>query len=109
MVEELVIFAVLWLNAFPPRTGVSQTLSPCVIFTGTSLNLKKHCRILFGAYAQTYEEGSNNMDRRTLGAIALGPVSNAQGSYKFMSLHTSRLIVRCDFDELPVTEEVIAQ
>eukprot|EP00957_Ditylum_brightwellii_P205263 15343091-Ditylum_brightwellii.AAC.1 len=51
MVEELIIFAVLWLNAFPPRTGVLQTLSLHVILTGTSLNLKKHCCIPFGAYA----------------------------------------------------------
>eukprot|EP00957_Ditylum_brightwellii_P210031 15364497-Ditylum_brightwellii.AAC.4 len=109
MVEELVIFAVLWLNTFPPITGVLQTLSPCVIFTGTSLNLKKHYCIPFGAYTQTHDKGSNTMDKCTLGAIVLGLVGNTQSSYKFMSLHTGRLIVCHDFDELPVTEEVIVQ
>eukprot|EP00957_Ditylum_brightwellii_P011842 892593-Ditylum_brightwellii.AAC.1 len=66
----------------------------------------KHCRIPFGAYAQTHEEGSNDMSERTLGAISLGPVGNVQGSYKFMNLRTGKLIHRNHFDELPVTEDI---
>eukprot|EP00957_Ditylum_brightwellii_P205264 15343091-Ditylum_brightwellii.AAC.2 len=43
------------------------------------------------------------------GTKALGPVGKTQGLYKFMSLRTGRLIVCHNFDELPVTEEIIAQ
>eukprot|EP00957_Ditylum_brightwellii_P196047 14937108-Ditylum_brightwellii.AAC.1 len=77
----MVLFAILWLNALPPKHGTSKSLSPRGIVTGTTLSISKHCRIPFGAYAQMHKEGSNGMSERTLGAIALGPVGNVQGSY----------------------------
>eukprot|EP00957_Ditylum_brightwellii_P091255 6947964-Ditylum_brightwellii.AAC.1 len=101
MLEELVNFCIMWLNAFPPRGGVSKTFCPKTIMTGMVLNIEKHCRIPFGAYAQTHEEGSNNMKEQMLGAISLGPIGNVQGSYKFMNLRTRKQIVRHDFDEVP--------
>eukprot|EP00957_Ditylum_brightwellii_P162148 12345736-Ditylum_brightwellii.AAC.1 len=92
----------------PYASGVSPTLSPRAIITGTVLIVKRHCCIPFGAYAQTHEEGSNSVETEgTLGAICLGPVGNIQGSYKFMSLRTGKLVIRQDFDELPATTAVI--
>ena len=36
MVIELLYFVVHWLNAFPFKSGVSETLSPAVIMTARS-------------------------------------------------------------------------
>jgi hypothetical protein len=82
MIVELVNFVVLWLNAFPPSSGVSKTYSPRTIMTGTTLDYSKHCKIPFGAYVETHEENNptNNMKERTRAAICLGPTANFQGS-----------------------------
>eukprot|EP00957_Ditylum_brightwellii_P207659 15353949-Ditylum_brightwellii.AAC.1 len=50
MLEELVNFCVMWLNAFPPKEGVSNTFCPRTIMAGKVLNTEKHCRIPFGTY-----------------------------------------------------------
>eukprot|EP00957_Ditylum_brightwellii_P197732 15064331-Ditylum_brightwellii.AAC.1 len=109
MLEHMVVFVILWLNAFMPKTGIAKTLSSRVIVTGTTLSLSKHCRIPFGAYAQTHEEGSTNMNDQTLGAIVLGLIGNIQGSYELLNLKMGKLIVRRDFDEIPMTDEVKRQ
>ena len=101
---------VLWLNNFTPRSGVSDTYSPRQLVLGTHLDMKKHCRIEFGAYAQVYAETSsatNSMEERTEGCICLGPVDNLQGSVYFMKLSTGQVVVRCKFTELPLTEEIV--
>ena len=46
---HLVIFIVLWINAFPSDSGVSTEFSPREIVTGLRLDFKKHCRARFGA------------------------------------------------------------
>jgi hypothetical protein len=56
MIIELVSFSVIWLNAFPPSSGVSKTFSPRTIMTGTSLEYAKHHKVPFGAYVETHEE-----------------------------------------------------
>jgi hypothetical protein len=56
MIVELINFVVLWLNDFPPSSGISQTYSPRTIMTGTTLDYKTHCRLPFGAYVETHEE-----------------------------------------------------
>jgi hypothetical protein len=98
-IVELINFVVLWLNAFPPASGISQTYSPRTIMTGTTLDYKKHCRLSFGAYVETHEENkpSNTLKERTQAAICLGPTANFQGSYKFLCLRTGRHIARKQF------------
>jgi UPF0288 family protein (methanogenesis marker protein 3) len=68
---------------FSSPTGASQTLSPRTIFTGLHIDYTKHCRVAFGQYAQTHEKHDNSMEARTVGAIALRPAGNEQGSYYF--------------------------
>ena len=41
MIVELMRQAVMWLNAFPVSSGVSDTISPRTIMTGTTLDFKK--------------------------------------------------------------------
>jgi hypothetical protein len=109
MIVELVICVVLWLNAFPPSSGVSKTYSHRTIMTSTTLDYSKHCKLPFGAYVQTQEENNptNNMKERTCAAICLGPKTNFQGSYKFLCLRTGRRITRKQFKELPMPASVI--
>jgi hypothetical protein len=88
MIIELIHFVVLWLNAFPPSSGVSNTYSPRTIMTGTTLEYNKHYRLPFGTYVETHEENdpTNTIVERTRGSICLGPTANFQGSYKFSAL-----------------------
>ena len=114
MTIELAKFVVLMLNAFPPSSGLSKTYSPRTIMTGKPLDYEKHCRLPFGAYAQTHEDRNitNNMITRTEGGICLGPTGNLEGSYSFLSLRTGRMVTRGHFYEVPtpgvVTRRVIA-
>jgi len=109
MLVQLVYHAVMWLNAFPPKGGVSPIISPRSLITGVPLDYKKHCQLAFGSYAQTHEEPeqTNSLNTRTVGAIGLGPTGNLQGSYKFLSLRSGKLITRRTWTALPMPQEVI--
>ena len=106
---EMVYTATLWLNAFPPKNGVSMMLSPRAIMTGHSIDFKKHCQLPFSTYAQTHEENNptNSQAARTVGAINLGPNRNLQGTHKFLNLCTGKKITCQCWTELPMPKEVI--
>ena len=42
-----------------------------------------------------------------MGEICVGPTGNRQGTYKFMSLKTGKMIKRGEWTEVPITDEVI--
>ena len=83
MTVELAKHVVIFLNAFPPKSVLSKTYSPCTIMTDKSLDCKKSCKLHFGAYAQVHEDRNvtNMLEERTQGAICLGPTCNQQGTY----------------------------
>ena len=107
LVIEMAKTAVFWLNAFPPFGGASRDLSPRTILTGQKVDYKRHCRFQFGKYAQTHEEHDNSMNPRTVGALALRPVRNGQGSFYFLSVTTGRVLNRLQATALPMPDEVI--
>ena len=110
MVVQSVVFSVMWLNFFCPKGGVSNHISPHTIITGMIPDATKHCRIPFGGYAQVHVEPTRSNDvmiARTVGAISLGPTGNIQGTYKFLSLLTRRLIQARSFTPLPMPQDVI--
>jgi hypothetical protein len=109
MIIELVFNAALWLDAFPPLSGVSDTYSPRTIMTGTTLDFANHCKLPFGAYAEANEEypQTNTMAQRARAVICLGPTGNFQGSYKMMCIQTGRKVTRKMFKELPKPDSVI--
>ena len=109
MLMELVYFSTMWINAFPPKGGVSPNISPRGIMIGTQFDYAKHCKLPFGSYVQAHEEPSttNTQGARTVGAICLGPTGNLQGSYKFLNLRSGRLITRRSWTNLPMPDEVI--
>jgi hypothetical protein len=107
MVIENAKQAVFWLHAFPATDGISATLSPRTIVTGQTISHERHCQYQFGEYVQTHEEHDNTMATRTVGALALRPTGNEQGSYYFLSLDTGRVINRMHATPLPMPNEVI--
>ena len=108
MLIELAKFATFWLNGLPNQNNqLSITQSPRELVTGETVDFNRHCRFEFGEYVQCHEQHSNNMDPRTIGAIALRPTGNRQGSYYFMSLETGRIITRNHATRLPMPTEVI--
>ena len=88
MTIDLAKHVVMFLNAFPPKSGLSKTYSPCTIMTGKALDWKKSCKLHFGAYAQVHEDRNvtNTLEERNQGAICLGTTGNLQGTYNFFSL-----------------------
>jgi len=86
-----------------------STTSPRSLMTGVPLDYKKHCPLHLGSYAQTHEEPdpTNTLNTRTVGAICLGPTDNLQGSQKFFSLQSGKLITHRTWTALPMPQEVI--
>jgi Reverse transcriptase (RNA-dependent DNA polymerase) len=107
LVIEMICACNFWLNSFPPVSGISTTLSPRAIVTGSSIDYNRHCQLEFGAYVQTHEDHDNTMATRTVGGIALRPTGNDQGGYYFFSLATGRILNRNHWTELPMPADVI--
>lgn len=63
-------------------------------------------KIDYGQYCQVFDETTNDLTSRSVGAIALRPKNN-RGSYYFMNLSTGRRIHANQWTELPITKEVI--
>ena len=53
---EFVYFGILWLNAFPVRSAISQTILPCELLMRWRLDYKKHCRVQPGTYCEVHDE-----------------------------------------------------
>ena len=102
-------YTVTWVNSFPPKGGISSTISPRTLITGLKTDYNKMCKLEFGSYAQVHDEPepTNSMIPRTSGAICLGPNNTLQGGYKFLNLNTGRMVTRRSFTELPITNDVI--
>ena len=78
MLIELVYHVVLWLNAFPANSGVSESLSPREIVYQHKLDFAKHCKSPFGMYCKVHDElvPTNTMVTWSTPAIVLGPTGN---------------------------------
>jgi hypothetical protein len=106
---ELIYHVVLWLNAFPAKSGVSETLSPCKIVYRHKLDFAKHCRLPFGTYYEVYDESmpTNTMVTHSTPTIVLSPTGNLQGTYKFFSLAMGKKVKQCTFTPYPMPDLVI--
>ena len=99
--------SIFWLNGMPQNDSFGNGLSPQTIVTGQKLDYNRHCRYQFGEYAQTHEQHDNSMNPRTVGALALRPTGNAQGSFYFMSISTGRVLNRLHATPLPMPDDVV--
>ena len=106
---EQIYHVVLWLNTFPSKSGISDTLSPRELVLRHRLDFVKHCRAPFGSYCEVRDEPAptNNMVSRSTPAIVLGPTGNLQGTYKFFNLLTGQKIKRRRFTRFPMPDSVI--
>ncbi len=59
---KFVYFIVLWLNAFPVKSGILATYSPRELILRWRLDYKKHCRMLPGTYCDTRRARSHKHD-----------------------------------------------
>ena len=107
LVIEMAKTVVFWLNIFPVLGGASRDLSPRTILTGQKVDYKCHCHFQFGEYTQTHEEHNNSMNSRTVGALALRPVGNGQGSFYFLSMSTGRVLNQLHATALPMPDDII--
>ena len=106
MVEALIKVVIRWLNAFPSKNSISDTMSPAMIVEGKQnpdMSLK---RISFGSHAMVYIGTTNTMKRRAVPAIALDE-SNDHGGYYFMNLYTGKRLHSYNWEELPIDDETI--
>ena len=107
LVIEMAKASDFWLNGVPPNDSFGNGLSPRTIVTGQKLDYNRHCRYQFGEYTQTHEQHDNSMNPRTVGALALRPTGNAQGSFYFMSISTGRVLNRLRATPLPMPDDVV--
>ena len=79
---ELVLSCVFWLNEYPRKSGVSNTMSPRNTITGIMIDYNNHCNIRFGEYAHTHESHDKiTGTARTIGYLDLRQTGNEQGGY----------------------------
>lgn len=106
MIEQLIYYVVMCINMFPRN---NQSQSPREEYTARKLDFKVDCQLEFGEYVQVSEdeEITNTMASRTTGAICMGPAGTLQGTYKFLSLTTWRILRRRSWTSLPVPQEVV--
>ena len=108
---EFIYFVILWLNAFPVKSGISQTISLQELLMRWRLDYKKHCRVQPGTYCEVHDEPvpTKTMAWRSHEAITLGPTGNLQGSVKFYCINTGRVLKHRSFTPMPMPNRVIKQ
>jgi hypothetical protein len=80
MTIKLMHFCVMWMNAFPVKSGISEKWSPRELISRHKLDAKLHCKTPFGAYCEVHTDP----DKRTRwnqgqnGGYALGPLGTCK-------------------------------
>ena len=106
LTNSMVECVINWLNAFPFKSGVSQTMGPSTIVLGKPAPDVSRKSAVFGCYVMGFTRTRNDMTERSEEAISLGTL-NDSGAHYFMSLKTGRKIKCHRWEELPITDEVI--
>jgi hypothetical protein len=103
MLIELIYHVVLWLNAFPTKSGVSTMLLPCKIAYRHKLDFAKHCKAQFGPYCKAHNEPTptNMMVTCSTSAIFLSQMRNLQGTCKFFNMLTGEKDQATEADGIP--------
>ena len=103
MIAQMISYVFIWINSIPVGSGISDTLYPHTIMTGTTMDFNRHCQLKFGAYADIHEHPKPLNSQKTWCKpfICLGLTGNIQGSYWFLKLHTDRRIKLQKWKTLP--------
>ena len=111
MVTELVAMATRCLNVFPREDGVLEHMSPHSIVTRRARMDCNKIPLEFDSYVQLLDHSVNTIQSQTIGAIALNPTGDENGTYRFMSLKIGQVMTKgpgC-WTEIPVTNIAIAR
>jgi hypothetical protein len=93
-----------------PEHGSYDQRSPREVFLNRRMDAKLDLRVAPGSYVQvTAHETDNSMKPRTLDAIALEPLRNNKGSYRFFLIESRRIVTADHFVKLPFTDTVISK
>ena len=90
LIMHLIYYVVMFLNAMPAKTGISDTISPREIVMRRRLDWNKHCTGEFGEYVEAHSDPdiTNTNKTRTFTGIYLGITGNKQGTKKVFNLMT---------------------
>jgi hypothetical protein len=107
LVVQMVGTCNFWLNAHPPKDGVSWKVNPQEPITGVKIDCNKHVRAEFGEHMQVHEEHDISMRTPATGATATKPTGNAQGGHWLCSLTAGRMLDRRHWTTLPMPQDAI--
>ena len=85
-----------------------QWFFPCKIITELTVDYKRDCKAVVGAYmeASIDAEITNDNVERQQSCIYLGPSGNRQGSIKCFVIETGAVVVWRVFDVLPYPDAI---
>lgn len=89
------VVQILKLTLHP--NGLSPDLSPSSIVLGVFYDTKIHGKLSFGTYCQVQDDVNplNSVEKpRTINAITSRPLSNVQGGWVFLNIHSWKLVRR---------------
>eukprot|EP00804_Cyclotella_cryptica_P009736 CCRYP_011246-RA/>CCRYP_011246-RA protein AED:0.32 eAED:0.32 QI:0/-1/0/1/-1/0/1/0/207 len=96
IIKRMVLNAVLFLNAYVDKQGVSEEYSLRELILGWQLHWKRHCKYHFGAYWEAYDNPdltiTNTQQLQSRRFVCLGPTGNIQGSFFFLDLNSKTMI-----------------
>ena len=110
-VQDMVKYAVTRMNMRRTASRISN-IAPRVAFTGIRPNYKKEFELSFGEYVECYDPTCTSRDAerdRTLPCIALYSISNANGSWSLLNIHTNEYITRSTWTKMVTTDLVVAR
>jgi hypothetical protein len=107
----LVLDSTMKLNFFPPKGGISSTLSPRMILHKVNLDYTKHCAIHFGSYVQALDDPppakKNTLAPRAIDGFYIRYQDSSQGGHQILDLRTQLVITRQTVQIIPVTSRVV--
>jgi len=108
LLRGLVYFACMSVNWIPSTNGISSTISPSTLVTGSQPLTYSLLNITFGTYVQVHNDLTitNTTMARTTGAIALYP-NNRTTAWNFLSLATGSRITRRKWSVCVVSNDII--
>ena len=108
MIKRLVMRQVQWLNAFPPKGGISSHYSPRTIMGSSPIDCERDCQFEFGASAKSEHttNPTNTNEERTMCAVHLDFMDGPQGGHGVLNLTTGKPVTAKQLYEIPLTEVV---
>ena len=103
---------IFWRNTIPAwGAGISAVYSLHEILTGMKMNFKKYCRLDFGKYVEVHDRPTptNSLKSHTKLCVALGPICNLQGTFKFMDIITCMKLKKRSWTCIPMPDSAIGK